>query len=222
MNISAFFLLTFSSISMMALHLHVCVSQEVDNHIKFIIEQRLREFANYPYLYRGTLNEELEYLTYLYKEPAILAIAYENEKPVGFITGTSFVNYSEHFSGSYELFKRAGFNPADYYYCSEVIVAPEHQGKGIARQLFAVLENHALAHGYKKVCFVCETHPEGHPQKPVDYRELDPLWRKLGYEKTDLHATHAWPTIQPDGTSVEQVHAMRYWIKDLMLRVDLK
>ncbi len=195
--------------------IHVLIGTEVRSLIPFVAQQRIAIFREYPYLYEGNIDEEYRYLDWFSKlSQSAVAVAYVDNNPVGFITGTSFVEFDAHFNGSQDIFKAAGLNPEDYYYFSEVIVMPEHRGHNLCTQLFQALER--VAHhqfGYTKGCFVTESHKE-HPLKPKNYKELDPLWTALGYAKTSMAIHFRWTTIQPQGQAKEKEHSMHYWIKE--------
>jgi len=165
-------------------------------------------------LYVGTAEEGDEYFDWLSNSSeSAITVAYLDNNPVGFLVGTSFIKFDEHAQGSIQLFEQAGLVPYNYYYFSEIIVVPEHRGRGLSKKLAKALEQHASSLGYTRVCFVTESH-EYHPLKPKDYRELNNLWDHLGCTKTDLSIPSTWQTIQEDGTVKEQVHHLTYWIKD--------
>lgn len=188
---------------------------EVQTILPFIAEQRIKLFAEYPYLYKGTLEEENSYLSWFSNlKNTVVIVVYLESKPIGFITGTSFVDFEEHFNGSTVLFKNIQFDPQEFFYCAEVIVLPNYQGNKLSSKLFFLLESHAIQSGFKKLCFVTETHEE-HPLKPIDYISNESIWRHLGYAKTNIHIHFNWETIQSDGDTHNQEHKLTYWIKDL-------
>ena len=184
--------------------------------LSFIEQMRLSYFREYPYLYEGTLQEERVYSAWFSKlKDSMVAVVYYNNKPVGFLTGTSFVDFSEHYTGSLTLFRNAGLDPEQYYYFGEVIIQKEHRGNSLSRKLFELLEQYVRDLGYTKTCLVTESH-KTHPCKPTDYRELDGLWIRLGYIKTSAGITFKWNTLQVNGTKERQEHVLMYWIKDLV------
>ena len=69
------------------------IGQELANIIPFVAEQRLAIFCEYPYLYKGNFAEEKQYLDWFSKlSNSVIVVAYLKDKPVGFITGTSFTD----------------------------------------------------------------------------------------------------------------------------------
>lgn len=188
---------------------------DLKNEIEHLAHQRLILFKEYPYLYHGTLEQEIEYCSWFCDlSTTALAIAYCDDKPVGLVSGTSFVDFSTHFIGSYDLFKSASLAPETFFYVAEVLIHPMHRDKQVATQLFALIETYAHEAGYTNMCLVEESHAQ-HPLKPLDYKSLDPFFTKLGYSKTNLQITYSWSTIQIDGSLQDEEHSMNYWIKNL-------
>jgi GNAT superfamily N-acetyltransferase len=175
------------------------------------------EFVQYPYLYKGTFADGIAYFSIFAKHAGAAVVgAYTDEGMlIGFVSGAPFIDCAAHFVGSYELFEHANLKPALNYYITDLIVLPEYRGHGIARRCMELLEAYAQSLGYSSISLACEAHPAGHPQKPVDYPELDGLWQKLGYAPTSLFFSFEWPTLQHDGTVAMQSHSLRYWIKNV-------
>lgn len=182
-------------------------------YLPFIAEQRINAYREYPYLYNGKMEEEINYLSWFSQlKHTSIVIAFYNDEPVGFITGTALSAFDEHFKGSVNLFKNANLPYDTYYYLSDAIVLPEHRNKLLVTQMAQLMEEHADILGYTATCFVCEHH-ESHPLKPQNYKELDELFKKNGYSKTDMVITYHWQTRHADGSIKEENHAMNYWVK---------
>lgn len=189
--------------------------KDIAPYLPFVAQQRLSAYRDYPYLYQGTMEEEIQYLDWFSKlKHSALVIAFYHDEPVGFITGTSLSGFDFHYKGSIDLFKNAGLPFDTYYYFSDAIIMPEHRNKSLITQMAQMLEEHADILGYTATCFVCESHAS-HPLKPDGYKELNGLFQKHGYSKTEMVVAYNWPTRQIDGGDKMQVHAMNYWIKQL-------
>lgn len=187
---------------------------DIAPYLPFMAQMRVKEYAEYPYLYDGDMQEELQYVQWFSTlKHSAMAIAFYNDEPVGFIAGTALTSFDEHFKGSCDLFSSAGFDPETYYYFSDAIVMPEHRNKLLLNEMAQAVEEHAQILGYTAGCFVCESHAS-HLLKPKEYKELDPLFKRQGYAKTDMVISYSWLTRQADGTTKVQTHAMNYWIKD--------
>lgn len=189
--------------------------EELNKFAPFVVEQRVTYFAQYPYLYQASVEDDLPYANlFIQLSHCAFVIAYYNDQPIGFITGASCKEYNEYFEDSVPLCADTQVNLHDYYYISTVIILPEHRGKGLCRRLFAVMEEYAKQAGYLKICFICESHKE-HPLKPTAYQELDVVWKKLGYSPMNAFMKSSWVTLQTDGSCKHQEHTLEYWHKDL-------
>lgn len=189
--------------------------KDIAPYLPFVAEQRINAYREYPYLYAGKMEEEIAYLEWFSQlKHSAIVIAFYNDEPVGFITGTALTAFDQHYKGSIDLFKNAGLAFDSYYYLSDAIVVPEHRNKSLISSMAQLMEEHADILGYTSVCFVCESH-ESHPLKPVNHKSLDSLFKRNGYSKTGMVVTYHWQTRNVDGSIKEQNHAMNYWVKNL-------
>ena len=113
--------LCFSLSCMMAFaheyRIEIFVGTQMEKIIPFWAHQVLTVFREYPYLYDGTTDEGVAYCKEVmgYKDAAI-AVAYRDEKPVGFLSGASFVNFEDHF-GNTTGFKAAHLDHNFLLFC---------------------------------------------------------------------------------------------------------
>jgi len=191
----------------------VLKSADLASVLPFIAEQRMSCFSGYPYLYDGTFEYEMSYLSWFANllQSAAVVVYYE-QKPVGFLTGVAAVSFGEHFTDSQQAFESQGLDFASYYYFSECIVVPGHRGHNLSEQMFALLEEYALRNGFTKFCFVTEEH-DYHLLKPASYISLGKHWERLGYTKSNIEIRQRWKTFQADGTSTDSDHTLTYWLK---------
>ncbi|MGE0009567.1 MAG: GNAT family N-acetyltransferase [Candidatus Babeliales bacterium] len=182
----------------------------------FVAQCRVDLFKGYPYLYEGTVEEGVHSMSAFMEYPhAALAVAYYNNEPVAYITGNSLVAEMERYFKDYlQVFKNYSIDPQDHYYLPDVIVTPAHRGRGLIKHMLEVIEAYACKLGYAYATLATESHAT-HPLKPAEYRELDPLWSKHGFTKTNLMLSFSWETEQPDGSSKMQDHELSYWLKKL-------
>jgi GNAT superfamily N-acetyltransferase len=209
----SFLMVVVLSLSSTPFTIKIFKTQDMEPLFPFVASQLLTTFKDYPYLYDGNYNEVMGYLGWFATLPySTLAIAYHDNQPVGFLTGTSFIDFDKHLNGSIEAFNNAQINPEAYYYFAECIVMPEHRNKSLSTKLFKTLEEEARSQGFSHYCLVTESH-DNHPLKPDNYNSLDPIWKKLGYNKSSITLPWRWATFQPDGTTRMQEHALTYWLK---------
>ena len=208
--------LTLMASSLCATLQYKLLKKEDLHHIQdFLVQQRIREFKEYPYLYQADIQEENQYAQWLVQLPdTALAVAYEYDQPVGFISGTAFKDFDTHFKGSIDTFKSKGLNPEDYFYLAEAIITPSYQKIKLCGQLYRILENHVRNLGYKAICFVTESHAS-HPLKPRGYDSLEDMYHYAGFQKSDISIKFNWLTIQERGEPKDEEHILVYWFKYL-------
>ncbi|HAD11933.1 MAG TPA: GNAT family N-acetyltransferase [Saprospirales bacterium] len=173
---------------------------------------RIRVFRDFPYLYEGTLDYELEYLnTYAQAERALLFVVYDGEKMVG---ATTCIPLSNETPDVQEPFLKAGYNLDEVFYFGESILLQEYRGHGIGHRFFNEREAHAASFDtYRFTCFCAVERPENHSLRPEGYRPLDAFWMQRGYRKEPaLVSQFTWPDL---GESTGTAKNMIYWIKPL-------
>lgn len=196
----------------LSLLLQIFLAPQLDFLIDTIGQLRLETYKDYPYFYYGTLELEREYLQ-LYNESkdGMVAQAEIDGKLAGVLTGKPLCAFEQ----AAQFFEDAGYDPKEYYYFGEIIVIPQFRRLGIARKLFAMLEQKIRELGYKKVCFMIIDEQEIDSLKPENYEDPTLLSMHLGYSKMNIVMSHDWPTIQKDGTVKNNTHDMVFWEKQL-------
>lgn len=109
----------------------------------FIIQERLKFYQRYPYLYVGEndLGREREYVDWMTKlQHSILVVAYEKETPIGFCFGTALIDHNNHIEDTVEIFKKNGLKPEDYFYISDLIIQDEHRTDELHAKLLNMVE----------------------------------------------------------------------------------
>ena len=186
--------------------------QEARKYFNDIAQIRLSLFSQYPYLYKGTLEDERNYLEIYFQSPdAVILLVFDNEKVVGFSNSIPLTQESEEMKTP---FKKQGLNLKEYLYVGEVMVYPDYQHKGIARKFFEFHEHKARTQGYSKVVFMTVNRPENHTFKPTDYRSLEPIWRHFGYEIVPgLVIDFEWTQID---TNIATQNCLAIWQKNII------
>lgn len=175
----------------------------------------IETFKHYPYLLEG----EYDYNQQYFKEITTsnhggLALATLKEEFAGFLMGCPLAARQEQFADAFEIFKKNNFTASDYYLFTDVVVLPKFQNKKIASNLFAYFEEWVKSWGYKGICLFIIQHNEDHALKPVDYKNIDDFYAKLGYTKTEIQSISTWPTIMDaQGTVSFLEHVLYFWIK---------
>ena len=172
---------------------------------------RIDVFADWPYLYAGSLDYERNYVaTYRDAQNAILVAAKDGDRIVGAATGTPMEDHASDFAAP---FAATGIPLTDIFYCAESVLLPDYRGQGAGHVFFDMREAKAKALGRRYVAFCSVMRPEDHPARLADYRPLDGFWRKRGYEKLDgVIARFKW-TDHGDAEQTEK--PLQFWMKAL-------
>jgi hypothetical protein len=193
----------------MGINVRVLERLEIEPYLDQIAAARIRFFKEFPYLYQGTMQYEIEYLK-MYRdiENARIIIGEKNGHIVGFSTGVPL-------GSDYEFLKELSSlvdTPEDYYYLGEAIIDPEYRGLGTAFIGTRTLEQIAFSLGYPKICFIGIEREKNHPLRPSNYRDITPLMTRLGYQKTDRIFEPVYPTIQSNRSVVDMPNKMAFWV----------
>ena len=172
---------------------------------------RIDVFADWPYLYAGSLDYERDYVaTYRDAQNAILVAAKDGDRIVGAATGTPMEDHASDFAAP---FAATGIPLTDIFYCAESVLLADFRGQGAGHVFFDMREAKAKALGRRYVAFCSVMRPEDHPARPADYRPLDGFWRKRGYEKLDgVVARFKWTD---HGDAEQSEKPLQFWMKAL-------
>lgn len=177
-----------------------------------LAQLRIEVFREFPYLYDGDLDYEESYLdTYLQSDKSIAVLVFDKGRLVGASTGLPMDHEVEDFK---RPFLEQCHDPSTVFYCGESILKKEYRGRGIYRRFFEERESHAKRlGGFRTICFCAVHRPADHPLRPEDYRPLDPIWQKFGYEKhPELTTTYRWKDIDEE---LESDKVMVFWLKKI-------
>lgn len=184
--------------------------QEITPHIPEMGKLRVGMFKEYPYLYEGSAEYEEEYLSIYANSPnSLILTVNHNNKIVGMLTGLRLIDW---FDMALEPFKVAGHNPAEIYYIGEGMLLEEYRGIFSYTPLINQQEALAKQLGAKYMSFCAVNRPNNHPEKPTNYRSLTPLFKRLGYTKTNVIAEFEWTDV---GDTQPTHKPMQFWLKPL-------
>ena len=172
---------------------------------------RIAVFRAWPYLYKGTMDHERQYLPrYAEARTGTLVVAKDGEKIVGASTA---LGLDEEGDSVREPFVKAGMDLKRIFYFGESVLLPEYRGQGVGVRFFEEREAAARQHGYAEAAFCGVVRPNDHPARPADYVPLDDFWKKRGYaRRPELVSTFSWKDI---GNAAETDKPMVYWMKTL-------
>lgn len=176
-----------------------------------IARLRIAVFREFPYLYEGSLEYEMDYLNeYVSSENSLIVFASRGAEIIGASTGIPLAEADEDFR---EPVEAAGFDARDVFYFGESVLLPEFRGQGLGHKFFDERETHAVKLGFRSAGFFSVIRADDHPQKPAQYRPHDIFWKKRGYTRQDaINARFPWKQV---GEAQETLHELVFWLRTL-------
>lgn len=172
---------------------------------------RLEIFQEYPYLYEGRREDELNYLgTYAKTPDACVITACDGSTVVGAATGMPLSHEDAQLRDAF-----AGITlPLDeVYYVGELLFRPVYRNSGLGRKMLDHMENHIRSlDSYRTLtCATVERSGES-PSRPPDYIPIRRFLTRTGFiQLPGVTAHFMWREI--DG--VKRDHTMQFWSKEL-------
>lgn len=192
------------------------IGKEMLSYIQTVSEMRIKEFENYPYLYKGNFEYEKNYMTGFANDPkSCLGIAKNGDTIVGISTGMPLKSDAEILKDAELVYKKADKDPTLYYYFGEFIVHPQFRGQGISKQLAIDMEAFAKNYGFSKICLLTVIRSVNDPRKPTNYIGTDHVWRALGFTTDQQTIDYHSPTILESGEVKDIMNPMQFWSKDI-------
>ncbi|NVK29826.1 MAG: GNAT family N-acetyltransferase [Gammaproteobacteria bacterium] len=182
---------------------------EIDAHLKALGQLRISVFREWPYLYDGSMDYEIDYLkTYTQCNDSFCQMVYDGQQAIAATTALPMQAETIEFQ---QPLIDAGESVEDWFYFGESICLPQYRGHGIGVGFFEARLQHARALGYRKFCFCSVIRPEDHPHKPADYQPLDTFWHKRGFRPQPIWlASYRWQDIDQ---STETEKQLRFWTR---------
>ena len=180
-------------------------------YITDLAKLRIEIFKHYPYLYLGDMEYEKRYLqTYANSPESVMVLVFDKDIVVGASTAIPLEFEPIEFQ---QPFIDNAINIKEVFYFGESVLLPAYRGKNIYRHFFHERETAAREFGSKITAFCAVSRPENDPRKPLDYRPLDNIWARFGYEKhPELCAHLEWKEI---GENTPTAKPLIFWIKKL-------
>jgi len=182
-----------------------------------LVDFRLRYFREFPYLYVGAEEGEREHIAeYTTNPTARLVITRDGERIIGVAIGTMLFTETEILCQAGEPLQQLGIVPELSYYFGEMILVPEERSKGIGKQMLEALKNAGQEQGATRFCFLSVTRESNDVRRPAGYVDSDVIFRKFGFEKTDVFVTFEWKTVQSDGSIEKVANQLDLWIDNML------
>mgnify|MGYP001264478671 CR=1 FL=1 len=181
-----------------------------DTTLQALAGLRLTVFRDFPYLYEGTMEDEMAYLQpYMASPDSLVVLALDGEKVIGASTGIPMEHETDNIKAPWAA---KGYDVNRIFYFGESVLLKEYRGRGIGVEFFRHREAWAKQLGrFDWMTFCGVVRPASHPLKPQDYVPLDSFWEKRGFTKTaDLVCYIKWKDLND---SVETEKPLHFWYK---------
>lgn len=184
---------------------------EMTQILETLAQMRIRNYAEFPYLYDGDLEYEKHYLTQIIESKGAAVIIMKTENQViGYTSGMPMLSDAEIIESFSQL-----ENASKIFYVTDVILDQQHRKNGLGRMLLKEMECYALKSGYSTSSFLTVDREEDDPRRPKMYKSPDHIWESCGYHRTKMKCFFPWKTFDENGASEEQMNPMSLWLKSL-------
>ncbi|MBY8964936.1 GNAT family N-acetyltransferase [Algiphilus sp. NNCM1] len=190
---------------------HLLNGEGARPYLDALARLRIAVFAEWPYLYDGSLQYEQDYLEQYLREPrSLIVLVRDGEQAVAASTALPLESAETEMQAPW---RNDGAVLDEILYFGESVVLPAYRGLGLGRRFFALREAHGRALGRSRCTFCAVQRPADHPARPSDYVPNDAFWQRLGYRRrADLHCTFPWVDI---GDDQESHKTLIFWERPL-------
>ena len=195
----------------MSLDIEVLRGAEIELELPALAETRIAVFRDWPYLYEGHLDYELQYLRMYLDCPDSLAIlVWDGDDCIG---ASTVLPLAAAPADLQQPFVDAGMAVESVDYFGESVLLKPYRGRGLGVKFFELRENHARALGLASCAFCAVDRNPADPRKPADYVPNDAFWTHRGYvQAPQLKAQLSWPDI---GDATPSAKTMTFWQRTL-------
>ena len=200
----------------MAVSIQILKGAEIRPYVHVLAEMRMREFYNFPYLYVGNTEEEIQFSAgYPNEKDSILLLVFDDDRPVGLCSGIPFSSTMEFIQEMKQHAHIQGVDLEEAYYLGEIIIEKEHRKMGTVFKAGKQFFDEVQKMRYKRIAGITAIRPEDHPLRPQDYRDTDKIWPRMGFQKTSAILSFDYSTRQADGSIRSQENPMALWVKKI-------
>ncbi len=175
-------------------------------------ELRIAVFRDFPYLYEGSMEYELEYIrTYASCEDAFVFAVYHGDQMVG---ATTCVPLKYETQNVQQPFLEQNYDIDSIFYFGESVLLKPYRGRGLGHRFFDERETYARSFGTYSIAVFCSVNrDENHLLQPVDYIPNDRFWTKRKYTKhPELICEMRWQDIDE---KQESLKTLTFWLNHL-------
>jgi GNAT superfamily N-acetyltransferase len=195
----------------MAITEQMLTGSAVKDCLNEIASLRIEIFREFPYLYDGLREDELDYLKLYADAPeAFIVIVSDAEKVVGAATGIPLCHENRELI---DPFVGTAYPVDEIFYVGELLFYPAYRNRGLGLRLVAqILQQISFLGTYRYLTCATVVRPDDHPLRPADYISIDRFLAHTGFNPLPgITTSFTW--LETDG--VKRSHPMNFWIKEL-------
>ena len=183
--------------------------QKIIPYLKEIAALRIAVFREFPYLYDGDINYEMNYLqAYVNSPRSLIVVIKDGNRAIGATTALPLRHADTEFHAP---FIQHGVNLDEVYYFGESVLLPEYRGRHYGHRFFDERENYATQSGFSITAFCAVVRDAQHPLRPANYVPHDIFWTKRGYQKREgFNCHYHWKDIN-EAEATDKL--MQFWLK---------
>ncbi len=195
----------------MAITEQILTGSAVEDSLNDIASLRIEIFREFPYLYDGRCEDELNYLKlYSVTPDSFVIIVKEGEKVAGAATGMPLRHEATELV---EPFSGTSYPVDEIFYVGELLFYPEHRNRGTGMQVVRMVEEQIRSYStYRYLTCATVVRTDDHLMRPADYIPIDRFLAHTGFNPL-LGITTSFTWLETDG--VKRSHPMDFWIKEL-------
>lgn len=189
-----------------------CVGEAVAPYLDDLSRLRIAVFRDYPYLYKGDVAYERDYLAAYARSPrSVFVLALDGDSVVGASSGLPLADDGDAFQ---QPFREHGMAVDEVFYFGESVLLNTYRGQGLGHRFFDEREAHARSlGGFRCTAFCSVERDADDPRRPPHYRSNDAFWRKRGYRRQETMFCHLdWTEL---GDAAPTSHSLRFWLRPL-------
>lgn len=193
------------------IHIQPFHGWQAEQYIEELARLRIEVFRDFPYLYDGNMDYEMNYLKTLIDAPDnFIVMAFDGAEVVGAATGLPLMHQTFNISAP---IAEGGYDVGKIYYLGESIIRTAYRGNGINTKFFEAAEHRAKSLSeYEFLAFCNVQRSSDHPAYPDDYAEPRDYWSRLGFQPTDIICHITWKDLHEANSSAKP---LRFWIKSI-------
>ncbi len=172
-----------------------------------LMRLRIENFAEYPYLYQGCVEDEEKYFeTYFASKNFRVLVVFDGERVCGMCTFIPLRDEAEYMKAP---FVKQGLRVEDYLYIGEAILEKEYRGKGLFPHFFDYALGLLKEFGLPRMSVMTIRTEADSPYRPEGYLSTDSLLVKYGFKKIEgIVVKLSYRSVV---SGVDEPHVLDFW-----------